>query len=66
MVFVTYGKKNTVCNTFWNHLMEFKATAMIKAKKMETGTVMNVNNNVFGTAYLTNAVSRPIWPADVV
>ena len=50
MPLVTYGRKKTVCKTFWNHLMELSATAIIKAKKMDTGTVIIVRIKVLGTA----------------
>ena len=66
IVLVTYGKKKIVCNVFWNHLMEFKETAIISANKIDNGTVTNVINKVFGTAYLTKAVSLPICPAQDV
>ncbi len=44
--FVTYGKKKIVCNILLNGLIEFKQTAINKAKIEETGTVITHNNTV--------------------
>ena len=60
--FVTYGKKNTVCKNFWNHLMELRATAIINAKKMDKGTVTKAITIVFGIAKFTKFVSNPLSP----
>ena len=46
IAFVTYGRKNTVCKNPFNHLMEFNATEINKAKTIETGTVTKDNAGV--------------------
>ena len=55
-MFVTYGKKNIVCNVFCSHLIELSATEIINAIIIEIGTEINIMN-VFGIAYLTKFVS---------
>ena len=60
---MTYGKKNIVCKTFWNHFIEFKATEIISAKAVEQGTVTKTIIKVFGIAYLVKLDSNA--PVDV-
>ena len=44
---VTYGKKNIVCNNLLKRVIEFKNTAIINAKKHDSGTVNTHNKAVF-------------------